>query len=226
MMEDRLKNTAEEADKERVLKEVAKAKTKEKNTTVENAEERTRAVERARVLAEQKVVKMAAKLEEVELRLDEAKSMNSAKDKEIDELKAALEVREDKWYNAGFVDAKNSAKLVMFQSRRYGFGEGWMAAMLVVGVPEDSLFRNPDQISYLEPPPPIQNPTDAEEEDTPSMKELVQEIDSHAQLIDFEITSNPNAMQSLAQPQLLDSTVQPSVDITLAQLDQPQDPIT
>lgn len=59
MMEDQLKNTAEEADKERVLKEVAKAKTKEKNTTVENAEERTRAVERARVLAEQKVVKMA-----------------------------------------------------------------------------------------------------------------------------------------------------------------------
>lgn len=98
-------------------------------------------------MGEQKVAEMAAKLEEVELRLDGAESMNSDKDKEIAELKAALEVSEDKWYNARFADIENSATPIMFQSCRYEFGEGWMATMLAMGVPEDSPFRNPDQIS-------------------------------------------------------------------------------
>ena len=47
MIEDRLKGAAEEANKEKALKEVAEATTKEKGTAVENAEERARAVERA-----------------------------------------------------------------------------------------------------------------------------------------------------------------------------------
>lgn len=67
---------------------------------------------------------MAAKLEEVDLRLARAKSINSARDMEITELRAALEGSENKWYNAGFADAENSTKLIMFQSKRYGFGEG------------------------------------------------------------------------------------------------------
>ena len=29
----------------------------------------------------------------------------------------------------------------MFQSRRYGFGEEWMAAVNALGVPEESPFR-------------------------------------------------------------------------------------
>lgn len=95
---------------------------------------------------------MAAKLEEVDLRLARAKSINSARDMEITELRAALEGSENKWYNAGFADAENSTKLIMFQSKRYGFGEGWMVAMLAIGVPKDSPFRNPDQISYPEHP--------------------------------------------------------------------------
>ena len=36
-----------------------------------------------------------------------------------------------------------------------------MATVLAIGVPEDSSFRNPDQILYLEPPPLVQSPTDA-----------------------------------------------------------------
>ena len=43
--------------------------------------------------------------------------------------------------------------------------------------------------------------TDAkEEEDTLSMRELVQEIDSHVELINLEIISNPNFMQGSIQP--------------------------
>ena len=48
-----------------------------------------------------------------------------------------------------------------------------MAALQVMGVPNDSPLRNPDQIPYPDPTPLVQNPTSAEEEDTPSMRELV-----------------------------------------------------
>ena len=46
------------------------------------------------------------------------------------------------------------------------------------------------------------------------MRELVQEIDFHLELIDLEITNNPNAMHNLAQPQVLDFTSQLVVDTT------------
>ena len=52
---------------EKALKEVAKATTKEKGTVVENAEERARAVEKARALAQQKMAEIATMLEEIEL---------------------------------------------------------------------------------------------------------------------------------------------------------------
>ena len=144
------------------------------------------------------MAEIATKLEEVELKLARAKSLSSAKDKKITKLKTALEASEDKWYNAGFVDTENSTKPVMFQSRRYGFGEGWMAELLAAGVPEDSPFKNPNQVPYPESPP-VQNPTNAEDVETESMRGLVQVIDSHAELIDLEITSNPNVTQSAVQ---------------------------
>ena len=50
-------------------------------------------------------------------------------------------------------------------------------------------------------PKPLPFLTDAkEEEDTLSMRELVQEIDSHVELINLEIISNPNFMQGSIQP--------------------------
>ena len=57
---------------------------------------------------------MTAKLEKVELRLARAKSINSARNKEIVKLKATLEESENKWYNVGFVDIKNSVEPVVF----------------------------------------------------------------------------------------------------------------
>ena len=80
-MKDRLKSAVKEADKEKALKEVAKDTVRERNVAVENAKEKARATEGARILVEQKVAKMATKLEEVELRLAGAKSVNSARDK-------------------------------------------------------------------------------------------------------------------------------------------------
>ena len=194
MMEVKLRDVVEETDKKRALKEVAKATVKDKDKVVENAKERIRVAERAQAFIEQRVEELEVKLGGTELKLSEAESLNSASAKLIAELKAALEADEDKWYNTGFTDAKNSVEPIIYQSRRYGFGEGWMVALQVMGVLDDSLLRNLDQIPYLDPILSVQNPTGAEEEDTPSMRELVQEIDSHVELIDLEITNNLNAV--------------------------------
>ena len=67
MIEDRLKGAVEEANMEKALKEVAKATTKEKGTVVENVEERARAVEKARALAQQNMAEIATMLGEIEL---------------------------------------------------------------------------------------------------------------------------------------------------------------
>lgn len=141
---------------------------------------------------------METKLGEMELRLAGVESIISTRDKEIVELKAALEESENNWYNMGFANAENSTESVMFQSRQYEFGEGWMAAVSTLGVLNESPFRNPNQIPYPKPPPPNQNPIDVDEEDTPSMRELMQEIDSYNELVDLKITSDLNAVQGLA----------------------------
>lgn len=154
-------------------------------------------------------------------------SIITARDKEIVELKAALEETENKYYNMGFNDVENFAKPVMFKKRKYGFGEGWLAAVMAMGVPEDSPLRNTNQIRYPKPSPPTTpKPTEAEDEDTPSMRELVQAINSHAELIDLEITSNPSVVPTIAQPQSTYPNIQPPVNLSPIQPDQPQNPTT
>ena len=65
------------------------------------------------------------------------KSIITARDKEIAKLKAALEESENKYYNMGFNDAENSVDLIMFKNQKYGFSEGWLAAVMAMGVPEE-----------------------------------------------------------------------------------------
>ena len=61
-------------------------------------------------------------------------------------------------------------------------------------VPEDSPLRNPNQIPFPDLPTVVQNtPGVIDEEETTSMRELVEAIDSHVELIDWEATSNPHA---------------------------------
>ena len=74
--------------------------------------------------------------------------MNTAQDEELVALKAALEAYENKWYNEGFTNPENSAEPIILEARKLGFGEGWLAALQVLGVPEDSLLRNPGQIPF------------------------------------------------------------------------------
>ena len=64
-----------------------------------------------------------------------------------------------------------------------------------MGVSDDSL-PNPKQIPYPAPPPPIQSQVGVvDEEDTPSMRELVRIINSHVEMINLKITSNLNAAE-------------------------------
>lgn len=88
-----------------------------------------------------------------------------------------------------------------------------MAALQVMGVSNDFPLRNPEQIPYPDCPPQIQNPTGVkEEEDTSNMRELVQEIDSHVDLVDLKITDNLNVVPNLVPSQLPDFATQPTVD--------------
>lgn len=84
----------------------------------------------------------------------------------------ALEESENKFYSIGFADAQNSCEPVMLQTQRYGIKERWLAAVAALGVLVESPFINPEQIPYLEPPL-VQNPADADDEDTQSIRELV-----------------------------------------------------
>ena len=113
---------------------------------------------------------------------------------EIADLKAAFDAAEERGYNQGFADAKNSVEPVVHQARTYGFGKGWLAALQIMGVVEDSPLRNPEQIPYLAPVPPVQSQANAaDEEETLSMRELVHAIDTHMEMVDLEVTSNLHA---------------------------------
>ena len=92
-------------------------------------------------------------------------------------------------------NTEKSVEPVVHQARLHEFKEGWLAVLRVMGVLEDSPLRNPEQIPYLAPPPPVQSQANAaDEEDTPSIRELVKVIDSH---IDPEVTSHPNIVEDV-----------------------------
>ena len=120
--------------------------------------------------------------------------MNLAHVDEVADMKVAFMACEDKWYNEGFTDAKNSVEPVVHQAWVQGFEEGWLAALQALGVPKDSPLRNPNQIPRPAIAPPIQSQADAaDEEDTPNIRELVQAIDTQVETVDLEVISNLNA---------------------------------
>nr|POE98879.1 hypothetical protein CFP56_44641 [Quercus suber] len=111
--------------------------------------------------------------------LKEVESVISARDMEVADLKVAMVQSEDKFYNMGFADAKNSSEPIMLESQHYGFREGWMAAVNAL------------------------DPTQNKEEDSLSMRQLVGEIDSYTEVIELDILSNP----TIAEGQMPQSTL-------------------
>ena len=63
---------------------------------------------------------------------------------------------------------------------------GFMGLGRAMRVAEDSPLRNPEQIPYPTPPPPVQSQAGAvDEEDTPMMRELVRVIATHVETVDL-----------------------------------------
>ena len=79
-----------------------------------------------------------------------------------------------------------------------------------------SLLRNPEQIPCLVLATPVQSQVKAtDDEDTPSMRELVKAINIHVESVDLKITSNFNAPgnKGTQQPPTKDVPYQPANDV-------------
>ena len=196
---DRAKDLTDEANWEREARETAVKIAKEKMKAVETAEKKAAAVEKNRALAEKRYIELLAKHNETDVKLAEAISLNTTQVEELVDLRAALGACEEKWYNEGFVDAENSVEPVVTQARKVGFEAVWFATLQAFRVPEDSTLRDPDQIPFLSTTTAVQNPSVCiEEEDTVSMRELVEQIDAYAKPDDAEATSIPSTQDQLS----------------------------
>ena len=155
IFEESQKEVAKDAERKKVLKDVVATIAKEKGKA---AEKKAKYSEKAWLVVENKLAESETRLGGMELKLAEDESLNLAHVDEIADQKVALKACE----NEGFTDAKNSVEPIVHQARSHGFGEGWLVALQVMGVLEDSLLRNPEQIPYLVPsplplPPPLRS---------------------------------------------------------------------
>ena len=134
------------------------------------------------------------------MKLAEAISLNTSNAEELADLRAALTECEQKWYNEGFADAEQSAEPVVTQARKLGFEAGWYAALHALGVAEDSHLRDPCQIPFPRDAIAAHDPpVTVDEEETASMRELVEQIDAHAEPEDMEATSIPTVQDLLGE---------------------------
>ena len=147
-----------------------------------------------RRLFRKRLAELTTKQNEMDLKLAEAASLNMALNEELADLRVALEASENKWYDEGFADAKEGVEPIMREGRKLSFQEGWMATLHASRVPEDTHLRDLSQIPFPNSFPATQNPTGlVDEEETDSLKELVEQIDAHMEVIGLEATSNPSA---------------------------------
>ena len=124
-----MKELVEDVEHEKALKDVVETTSKERAKIVTIAEKKDAASEKAKVLAQKRFADLVVKMGETELKLAEAESLNSSWAEELADLRAALEGCESKWYNEGFVDAKNLVEPVINEARKLVFKEGWFVAL-------------------------------------------------------------------------------------------------
>lgn len=187
-----MKDFAQDVDREKTGREAAPKSTKDKVKAVDVAKKKAVAAEKARVLAEERSVELEAKHHEMDLKLAKEMSRNTALTEEVVDLRAALEAAENKWYDEGFANAEKGVELVVKEARQLSFQDGLMAALHALEVPEDSPLRDPGKIPFPEVLPSAQNlPRPGDEEETDSLRELVEQIDAHVEMVGTEATSNP-----------------------------------
>ena len=125
----RVKELVEDAERERALKDAMKVASKERVKITTTAEKKAVTSEKAKALAEKRLVNLEAKVGETELKLAEAKIMNTVQAEELANLRAALEGCGSKWYNEGLADAENSVEPIINEARKMAFKEGWFVAL-------------------------------------------------------------------------------------------------
>ena len=87
-----------------------------------------------------------------------------------------------------------------------------------MGVIEDSPLRNPEQIPYPTPVPPVQSQANAaDEKEILSMRELVNAINTHMEMVDLEVTSNLHFKEGQGQTLATD---QPTRSASAYQVDE------
>ena len=144
-----MRELVEDAEREKALKDVVEVMSKEKAKAAAITKKKAAAYEKARVSTEKRFSDLEANLGETELKLAKAASLNTVRVEELADLEVALEGCESKLYDEGFFDAENLVEPVINEALKLAFKEGWLAALQVVGVPEDSPLRDPNQIPFL-----------------------------------------------------------------------------
>ena len=151
------------------------------------------ATRKAQALAKKRLAELTTKQNETDLKLVEATSPNVALTEELADLRTALEACENKWYDEGFVDVEENVEPVIKEARQLSFQEGRMAALHASGVPKVSHLRDPSRILFSDSLPATQNPIGPiDEEEMDNLRELVEQIDAHVEVIRTEATSNPS----------------------------------
>ena len=95
VINERLKETTEDAEREKALKDIVIATIKEKGKAAEAIEKKAQFAEKARLVVEKKLTELEVKLGGTELKLVEAESLNLVQADEIADPKAALEACEE-----------------------------------------------------------------------------------------------------------------------------------
>ena len=96
ILDGRLKDLAEDVGREKALKDMVVVTVKDKEKAAAIAEKKVAAFEKARVAVEKRSSELEVKLGVAEQKLAEAMSLNTARDGELVDLKAALEVYKKK----------------------------------------------------------------------------------------------------------------------------------
>lgn len=113
---------------------------------------------------------------------------------------------EQVFYNMGFKDAENSAGLLIFQSRKLKFMEGYMVAVNAISLLDTSPFKDVNQIPLPNDPPEDTQADDQlkdakyEREDSLGIRELSEQIDAHVVVIDEENPNNAAPIETQSAP--------------------------
>ena len=84
---------------------------------------------------------------------------------------------------------------MIFDAWQKGFLEGWIAVVNALNLPFSSPFRDSSQVPLPEDPVEahVEEAPVMEEEDSPSMRELVKQIEAHTEVINLYNQIPPNA---------------------------------